>query len=306
MACATLGRVQCLWRVGATIALLGWMVSLPALRCEAAAPTISFITNQVIPKNGTSGPIAFRVIDDGGPASVALTVSSSDEVLLPGAGFKIGVPNGYRDPARTLTVTPAPNRAGAATVTLRGEDGIGNASTRSFLVTVVDPNPNTPPTVGTIPAQFIPAGGSTGDLPFTIGDGQTPPEQLSVEATSPDVRLFPPDSLLLGGQGANRTLRVTPAAGGSGAAPVRVRVSDGELTALAEFVATVVPPPILEGVSAGRIAWRGLPHVTYTVQLSADLVSWSPIASVSSDTEIFSFSEGPVPESARFYRVAFP
>ncbi len=140
---------------------------------------------------------------------------------------------------------PADTRPGPQTVYFLGRDQQGGMSTT--IVTYTVQAPNTPPTISDIPNQIVPQNSSTGPLPFTVGDAQTPAGSLVVTATSSNPTLVPNASILLGGVGANRTVTVTPSLNQSGAATITVTVADGNGgTASDTFIVTVLPSGILE------------------------------------------------------------
>lgn len=93
--------------------------------------------------------------------------------------------------------------------------------------------------------RSVAAGQSTGAIPFTVGDAETPAGSLVVSAASSNTTLVPTSAIVLGGSGSSRTVSVTPAAGQSGMATITLMVADaGGLTATDTFVLTVtVPPP---------------------------------------------------------------
>ena len=80
-------------------------------------------------------------------------------------------------------------------------------------------------------------------IPFQVGDGETPPDQLNVTTSSSNPALVPNANVFLGGDGANRSLAVQPLAGQIGQAVITIRVSDGNLSAERSFTFTVQPPP---------------------------------------------------------------
>src|SRR5690606_39229362 len=81
---------------------------------------------------------------------------------------------------------------------------------------------NLPPTVSAIPDQSIPANGSTGPIPFAVGDDQTPADQLTPTGASDNQALVPEENIAFDGSGGNRTVTVTPAAGQQGQANITV------------------------------------------------------------------------------------
>ena len=99
------------------------------------APTITGPADQSIGENSATGALAFTVGDDFTAAS-ALTVTkgSSNTTLFPAANIVLGGSGANR----TVTVTPAANQSGTATITLTVSDGVLTSSD-TFVLTVVDP-----------------------------------------------------------------------------------------------------------------------------------------------------------------------
>lgn len=96
------------------------------------APSISRIENQTILGNSSSAPIAFTVRDDETPAdSLILAGLSSNSTLIPDANITFG----GSGTNRTVTLTPAMDQYGSATILLVVSDGVLTSS-NSFLVTV--------------------------------------------------------------------------------------------------------------------------------------------------------------------------
>jgi hypothetical protein len=134
----------------------------------------------------------------------------------------------------------APNTAGPFTITATS---VQNALVfGSSLVTVVPVNTN--PTISDITDKITQQDVAIANIPFTVGDAETPVASLTVGATSSNTTLIPNANLTFGGSGASRTLTVTPAIGQFGTSTITVTVTDGGLaTASDTFVVTVTPPP---------------------------------------------------------------
>ncbi len=98
---------------------------------------------------------------------------------------------------------------------------------------------NQPPTISNIADQTISTNSSTGPIPFTIGDAETPADSLLVSGSSSNPTLVPDANIVFGGSGTNRTVTVTPAGNQSGSATLTVTVSDGSQTARDSFILTV-------------------------------------------------------------------
>lgn len=130
-------------------------VLLPLSSPTNTAPTITGIANMATTPNTATASIPFTVSDAETEAS-SLTVlgSSSNPALIPDGNIVLGGSSSNR----TVTVTPAANQTGMATITLTVSDGPLRRST-SFVVTVIPP-----PTIALIP----PANGASCLAPATI------------------------------------------------------------------------------------------------------------------------------------------
>lgn len=99
----------------------------------SSPPTLTTIPNQVIARNGTTGPLRFDVNDaETRPALLRVMGISSNPSLVPNANLLlegVGV-------QRTVTVTPATNQFGTATIVLTVTDESGLKATSSFVVRV--------------------------------------------------------------------------------------------------------------------------------------------------------------------------
>ncbi len=177
------------------------------------APVISEIPAQQTNEDVRLADIAFTVTDpDSQPVSVS--VSSSDPMLLPASGLQLSGSGS----SRTLSIMPAANRFGTATVNVTATDGLAT-TTRSFTVTV----------------------NSVNDAPVAIGDIVTTPRNLPitipvlVNDSDPDGTLNPATveitapALASAGTAvanANGTVTFTPSAGFTGDATFSYTVRD--------------------------------------------------------------------------------
>jgi endoglucanase len=95
-------------------------------------PTITDIADQSIGVNNATGTIAFTIGDaETAAGNLTLTKSSSNTTLVPLANIAFG----GSDASRTVTVTPAANQIGTATITVTVSDGTLTASD-TFSVSV--------------------------------------------------------------------------------------------------------------------------------------------------------------------------
>jgi uncharacterized delta-60 repeat protein len=88
---------------------------------------------------------------------------------------------------------------------------------------------NEPPTIA-LAGRGMCSGDAGATLGLAVADAETPAEDLVVTARSSDTAALPDSSLRLGGEGAGRSLTVTPPSRSSGRSEVTVMVDDGEDT----------------------------------------------------------------------------
>lgn len=112
--------------------------------------------------------------------------------------------------------------------------GTFDYTSASFTATV-----NSPPTISDITDQSTTEDTPTGDIPFTVGDSETPAADLTLAGSSSNTTLVPNANITFGGSDANRTVMITPAANQYGTATITVSVSDGSANTEDTFVLTV-------------------------------------------------------------------
>ncbi|MFV2067055.1 MAG: tandem-95 repeat protein, partial [Pirellulales bacterium] len=172
-------------------------------------------------------------------AAVAITLTGTD---VDGDPLTYSVVSGPANgnlsgagPGRTYT--PNADYYGSDSFTFKVNDGSVDSALATVSITVNAVND--PPTLSNIADQTIVEDGSTGALPFTIGDLETPAGSLTLSGNSSNTTLVPLGNIVFGGSGASRTVTVTPAADQFGTSTISVTVSDGSATALDTFVLTV-------------------------------------------------------------------
>lgn len=225
-------------------------------------PTITGIAAQSINEDAATGAIAFTIGDVETPAaSLAVSAASSNPALLPSSGIVFGGSGA----GRTITATPAANQSGSASVTVTVTDAGGAIATATFAMTV---NPvNDAPTISALSPQSLNDGESTSALAVTVGDLETSASLLTLNAASSNPAVVPVGSIIFGGSGASRTVRVSAAAAQSGAASVTITVRDaGNATASASFVVTVNARPTISAI-ADQVMDLGyaLDPIAYTI-----------------------------------------
>lgn len=197
-------------------------------------PAISPIADVTLPVNVAVPPIDFTISDfEDSPDSLALRVTSSNTNLLPLANIEV-IGSGSN---RTLRLLVATNRAGNATVEVTVTDLDGAFASESFILRIT----NAVPTISSIPDRSVGRNVTIGLLPFTIGDLETPAENLVLTAFSTNTTLVPNENIVFGGSGSNRTVTVTPALDQVGRTAISIRVTDAHGGfAATEFVIRVL------------------------------------------------------------------
>ena len=202
------------------------------------APTISDIAESSTNEDTATSALPFT-IGDVETAAISLTVggTSSNMALVPIANIVIGGSGANR----TVSVAPAANQNGSATITVTVSDGTTSTSD-TFVLTV---NPiNDAPIISNITDQNINANTLTNSLPFTVGDLESPAASLTVNGTSSNPMLVPDGNIFFGGNGPNRTVTVIPESNQIGSTTITVSVSDGLLAGSGTFVVNVFGPEI--------------------------------------------------------------
>lgn len=217
-------------------------------------PVISTIANQTVTINTSSGPIPFTVSDTQTAANnLTLTIASSNHTLVPPSNITLG----GSGTNRTITIQPAPDQTGSAIITITANDGAISAS-RNFNFTV-NPATNVAPTLSAFTDRTIKENETTGAIPFTISDSETPAANLNVTGTSSNPTLVPANRIIFGGTGNNRTVTVTPVSNQTGTAIIVINVTDGVATTTQTFLltvnqASVNTAPVISGLANRSIA----------------------------------------------------
>ena len=87
------------------------------------------------------------------------------------------------------------------------------------------PAPQAPQIAG-LTDQSLPQDTSTPVLSFDVSDNDSGPVNVTVTAESSDTNLIPATGIVLGGNGATRTLQITPAAEAFGMGTITIRAVD--------------------------------------------------------------------------------
>ena len=171
---------------------------------ENALPTLTDLSDVVIDED-TPATVTFSVGDaETAPEDLLVTASSSNPTLVPNANFNI-VGSGA---VRTLTIVPGTNESGIAKIRVSVADAQGATATKGFTLTVKPLNDL--PTISDIYDQTITEGMAQVEYAFTIGDVDTPLENLHLIGTSLNEALVRPEDVSFTGTGASRKVVLRP------------------------------------------------------------------------------------------------
>ena len=132
---------------------------------------------------------------------------------------------------RSVQITPEPNQSGTAVITVKVSDGEFFV-TSEFVVTVAAVDD--PPTISDISDQTVDED-SVLALTFSVGDVETPADELVVTAMSSNQELVADSAIVLEGTGSERSISITPNGNASGTTTITISVSDGNLTTFETF-----------------------------------------------------------------------
>jgi len=189
------------------------------------APSISQIADQVVDEDTPTAAIPIVVSDlETVATALTLTAASSNTNLVPNSNLVLG----GSGTNRTLTIQPATNQSGNATITVTVTDGSGHTASDSFELVV---NPvNDPPTLGPLSdLTFDPSAGlQIVNLRGITAGATNETQDLVLRAVSSNPALIPSPALNYTSPGTNGMLSLVPTAGARGDTLITVVVSDGQ------------------------------------------------------------------------------
>ncbi|MBR8537567.1 tandem-95 repeat protein [Carboxylicivirga sediminis] len=142
-----------------------------------------------------------------------------------------------------ITYTPPSGFGGKYTFEFTASNGT-NYALQSSIVNLVS---NSAPSINAISDQTICTNEGLLSFPITIGDAETPAEDLTVIAYSHDQNAVENSGISLSGTGASRQLNVVPIPDQSGYAIIYVLVDDGYSQSIEEFALHIGPSVLFTG-----------------------------------------------------------
>ena len=252
-----------------------------SVRAVNDPPSISVIADQIINEDGETTALAFSIGDVETTVDALIVSASSANVFLVPDRNIIVEGSGSE---RTLRVAPSSNKSGIAEIQVSVTDGLATTS-RQFVVTVIAVNDA--PTLTETADQSIDEDTATELLEFSIGDLETGPDSLGVDVSSSNTTLVPFGNIELEGEGAERTLSVTPSENQFGVTTITITIDDGELSTFASFVLTV------DAVNDPPTAHAGADQVVEatTPQRATVILDGSQSTDIDGDMMVFLWTE---------------
>jgi hypothetical protein len=211
-------------------------------------PTISDIANQSTDEDAPTSAIGFTIGDaETDPTSLRVTATSDNQALTPNANITLGGSGANR----TVTITPAANQSGAATVTITVSDGVSTASD-TFVLTV---NPTADAPTATFTSGATVSEGSSVSVSFSNPADPDPADMAAGLRYSYD---FDDDGTFDLGDGtyaggvadATATIPAALLADGPASVAVRGRIADKD-GSYTDYTTTIMVENAAPKVSAG-------------------------------------------------------
>ncbi len=249
------------------LAAAGQSISLPAGKYWVVVNTNSTFANRMAwfgSNSGAGGGFASITISTGGTgnwvvntAFPGLSMQVEGDVACgapwigattPASGTILG--SGSQSVQTSLNTTGMGPGTFMGAVCVASNDPARPKIAEQFSLTLTA---NTAPSISEIADTVTNEDDPASPMAFTVGDTETPADDLTVSATSSDQTVVADSGISFGGTGTARTVTVTPVANAFGFADITVTVTDqGGMTASDTFRLTVNPindPPIITAAS---------------------------------------------------------
>jgi len=219
-------------------------------------PVIAPIANVEVNQNGAIPVIQVTLSDlDTILNNITLVATSDTQGVIPDGNIIVGGSGANR----TLTITALPGTAGLVTISLIANDGTDDSQTVTFTIDI-----NDPPTI-TQPANFaVDEDSPPVFVTVTVGDSETPPQNLVVTATSsaPGLVTVAVQPIV---SASDRDIKLTFAANLSGPVDITLRVSDGRRFTVVTFHVDVNPVNDVPVVTTQTVTVREDDTIVITV-----------------------------------------
>jgi len=215
-----------------------------------AVPTASAIANDTIDEDGIYNGSVTVGDDLTSAGSLTVTATSSAQWLVPNANISIGSTGSVRP----IQITPVPDMSGVATITVRVADA-NFYTERTFQLTV--DMVNDAPTMSAITAQTVAEDSATAPIGFDVDDVDGCIAIVVVTGKSSNQAIVPDAAIVVDGDGAHRTVTITPLPNAHGTVTITLRAMDDTDYTETSFQLTVTPtadPPSISPITNRTIA----------------------------------------------------
>lgn len=195
-------------------------------------PTIGTVTN-ISFTDTVGGTLNFTVNDDGGAGALNVSAASLD----PSVSLTLNAVNTGGNVALSINSSLNNGLNVNVPVLITVADGNGNSTVAWFTATVV-PNNTVPTLTGLSNTNMLT--NSVLVIPFKVVDNAPAGVTVTADAAYNPV-LLPNGSVVVSGTGTNRTLTITPAAGQSGTAAIKLTADDTTYSSVTTIFLTVRP-----------------------------------------------------------------
>lgn len=210
-----------------------------------------------------SSPLRFNEDASGLPINLTLTdldgtVNSLTVVEDPGNDIVditgTGAFTAAGSVSRTITITPKLHAFGTTTVTFAATDNSGYVTSQTITVEITAQNDR--PTVTEMAKQVVYLGQVAGPVKFAVGDTETALNALTIEKSSDNTNLLPPENIVIEqdpafpGDFSRRMITLYPLPSKQGVALVTVTVTDSGQEA---SLTGTVPGPVATRLSATTV-----------------------------------------------------
>ena len=233
-----------------------------------APPSVGAINGQAMSEDGSLA-VPFTVADaDTALSSLTVQASSSNPTLVSAGGLVVSGTSG----SRALTITPAANQSGSATVTVAVSDG-STTATRAFELTVNAVNDL--PAYGGVPASVSTMMSTPTSFQVTVSDVETAGASLALSGTTTNAAVLSNAGIVISPLSSTATSRtfsvaLTPVAGTAGTGGVSLAAGDGQatvtrlvgLTVTATPTAPDAPTAVTASAATGKLNLAWTPAAT--------------------------------------------
>ena len=136
----------------ASLALSNPVLSQGSIIAVALSPAVTGLVNASVAVGQGVPPESFTIA---GPGALAVSATTSNPTLVPGAGLSLSSGCDTNGASCTLTITPAPGEVGTATVTVAVQDRDGQEGSGSFVLTVKAKPPSSGGGVGLLMLAWL-------------------------------------------------------------------------------------------------------------------------------------------------------